>query len=372
MSDSSSRTPWSGSAFAAQFFLWPLIAASEVVAAQAGGFARLMAGAEPDQRPKPEWTTPNRVRLDLTTMELRDFSTATEGTATLVCAPFALHGATISDFAAGHSLVQTLADNSCRRIFVTDWRSATRDMRLLTIDNYLAELNVAIDEIGTPVDLVGLCQGGVMALIYAARFPSKVRKLVLAGAPVDLDAGASLLSLTAKNLPLGLFDEVVRLGEGRVLGQRVIDLWGPALRGQEGALALQIGSRDDRESAALLQRFRTWYDWTVDLPGAYYHQTVLWLFKENRLAEGRFTALGREIDLGEVRQPIFLLAARDDELVAPEQLMAVRRLAGTEPENIESVLEPCSHLGLFVGSTTLASGWSRAARWLAQRECPDR
>src|SRR5260370_3392274 len=111
MSDPSSRTPWPGSAFPAQFFLWPLIAASEVVAAQAGGFARLMAtaGAEPDQRPKPEWTTPNRVRLDLMTMELRDFSTATEGAATLVCAPFALHGATISDFAAGHSLVQTLA-----------------------------------------------------------------------------------------------------------------------------------------------------------------------------------------------------------------------------------------------------------------------
>jgi hypothetical protein len=25
-------------------------------------------------------------------------------------------------------------------------------------------------------------------------------------------------------------------------------------------------------------------------------------------------------------------------------------LIGTEPENIESVLEPCGHLGLFVGS----------------------
>ncbi len=30
----------------------------------------------------------------------------------------------------------------------------------LSIDNYLADLNVAIDGIGAPVDLVGLCQGG--------------------------------------------------------------------------------------------------------------------------------------------------------------------------------------------------------------------
>ena len=353
--------------FPTQFFLWPLIAASEAVAAQAGGLARLMtaACAEPDRRSKPDWTTPNHVRLDLATMELRDFSTTSEGVATLVCAPFALHGATIADFAPGHSLVQTLAHNGCHRVFVTDWRSATTEMRLLTIDDYLAELNVAVDEIGAPVDLVGLCQGGVMALIYAARFPSKVRRLVLAGAPIDMDAAASLLSVTARNLPLGVFDEITRLGEGRVLGQRVIDLWGPALHGQDGAIALQIEARDASETKTLLQRFRAWYDWTVDLPGAYYHQTVLWLFKENRLAEGRFVALGRQIDLNEVRHPIFLLAARDDELVAPGQLLAVRRLVGTERKNIESTVEPCGHLGLFVGAASLDKGWSRAARWLA-------
>ena len=58
-------------------------------------------------------------------------------------------------------------------------------MQFLGIDDYLADLNVLIDEIGAPVDLIGLCQGGWMALVYAARFPGKVRKLVLAGAPVD-------------------------------------------------------------------------------------------------------------------------------------------------------------------------------------------
>ena len=319
---------------------------------------------EPDRRPKPEWTTPNQVRLDLATMKLRDFSTASEGVATLVCAPFALHGATIADFAPGHSLVQTLAHNGCHRVFVTDWRSATTEMRLLTIDDYLAELNVAVDEIGAPVDLVGLCQGGVMALIYAARFPSKVRRLVLAGAPIDMDAAASLLSVTARHLPLGVFDEITRLGEGRVLGQRVIDMWGPALHGQDGAIALQIEARDAGQAKALLQRFRAWYDWTVDLPGAYFHQTVLWLFKENRLAEGRLVVLGRRIDLGEVRHPIFLLAARDDELVAPRQLLAVRGLVGTLPKDIESIVEPCGHLGLFIGAASLEKGWSSAVRWL--------
>jgi poly(3-hydroxyalkanoate) synthetase len=322
--------------------------------------------ATPAHPTKPAWTTANRVRLELPTMELRDFSTGSEGVPALVCAPFALHGATIADFATGHSLVQTLAANGCRRILVTDWRSATRDMRLLTIDSYLAELNVAVDEIGGPVDLVGLCQGGIMALIYAARFPGKVRRLVVAGAPVDIAAGDSVLSLTARQLPAAVFDEVVRLGDGRVLGQRVIDLWRPAMHGADCIAALQAGEGDAAGADALMQRFRDWFEWTVDLPGAYYRQAVLWLFKENRLATGRLTALGRRIDLGTVRQPVFLLAARDDELVAVDQLLATRALVGTPPDRIETVVEPCNHLALFIGARSLAGGWTRAARWLAQ------
>ncbi len=351
-------------AFGLDLFLWPLRAATEAVA-EAARLATATYGT-PVRPTRPSWATPNRVRLELSTMELRDFSTSAHGVPTLVCAPFALHSATLADFAPGHSLVQTLAGHGCPRVFVTDWRSATRDMRLLTIDSYLAELNVAVDEIGAPVDLIGLCQGGVMALIYAARFPEKVRKLVLAAAPVDVEAEPSLLALTARHLPVAVFDEVVRLGDGRVLGQRVIDLWRPALSGADCDAALQSEPGDDGAVATLRQRFRDWFDWTVDLPGVYYHQTVLWLFKENRLAAGRLSALGRRIDLGDVRQPVFLLAARDDELVAVDQLMATRRLLGTPADRIESVVEPCGHLGLFIGARSLAGAWTNAARWLAQ------
>src|SRR6185369_5658759 len=110
------------------------------------------------------------------------------------------------DLAPGHSLIEALIYNGCHRLFLTDWRSATADMRHFTIDSYLAELNVAIDEIGAPVDLVGLCQGGWMALVYAARFPDKVRRLVLAGAPVDTDAGESPLSRLPAKLPMISFE----------------------------------------------------------------------------------------------------------------------------------------------------------------------
>ena len=105
-------------------------------------------------------------------MRLRDFSTEAKGVPTLLCAPFALHGAAISDFAPGHSLVAALRRAGIHRLFITDWRSATTDMRLLGIDQYLADINVLVDEIGGPVELIGLCQGGWMALVYGSALSS--------------------------------------------------------------------------------------------------------------------------------------------------------------------------------------------------------
>ncbi len=354
--------------FPAQKFLWPLIAASEVLAAQANGFARIMAAActVPEPREEATWTTTNHVRLELPTMRLRDFSTGSEGVPALICAPFALHEATVADFAPRHSLVEALLHGGCHRLFVTDWRSATKDMRLLSVDNYLAELNVAVDEIGAPVDLIGLCQGGVMVLIYAARFPDKVRRLVLAGSPIDIDAGTSLFSATARALPLSTLDEVVNFGDGRMLGQRVMDVLRPTLIGNEGVQILQLDGTKEAEAAALADKFHAWYDRTVDLPGVYYHQLLLWLFKENRLAEGHFPALGREIDLATVRHPLFLLAARDDEFVAPQQLLSVRRLVSTQSDAVDTMTEPCNHLTLFMGRVVLNDAWRRIARWLKQ------
>lgn len=87
-----------------------------------------------------------------------------------VDAPYAGHTAMIADFQPGQSLIETLLANGLHHVLLTDWKSATVDMKDLEIDNYLAELVVAIDDLGGRVDLIGLCQGGWMAAMAAARF----------------------------------------------------------------------------------------------------------------------------------------------------------------------------------------------------------
>lgn len=347
-------------------WLWPLAAMAETARATAGLMKSLSADRTLPPPPKPEWASRHSLRLELPTMELRDFSTGGNGPAALVCAPFALHGATIADFAPGHSVVEALQRAGLRRAFVTDWRSATPAMKDFTIDTYLADLNVAVDEFGEPVDLIGLCQGGWLALVYAARFPAKVRRLVLAGVPIDVSAAASRLSELASGTPVEAFEQLVRSGDGLVLGRRALELWTAPFTQLPAEQVLQIAAGSN---PALEERYRRWYDWTVDLPGTYYLQVVHSLYKENEIARAQFTALGRRISPAEVRVPLFLLAARDDEVVAPEQLFAAERLVGTPSGCIARMLMPCGHMSLFIGADTLRRAWPEIAAWL-RRDVP--
>ncbi|MDA9437273.1 alpha/beta fold hydrolase [Bradyrhizobium sp. CCBAU 51627] len=339
--------------------LWPFTAARLAMEAC---FWWLERGPVEQGESELPWTTPATVALELATMRLRDCSRTRSGQPTLVCAPYALHRALIADFAPGHSVVQSLQRGGNDRVYLTDWRSASPEMRHFSIDSYLGDLNVAVDEIGAPVDLVGLCQGGWLSLLYAARFPAKVRRLVLVGAPVDLSV-ESRLSQLARSAPEMVYDQLVARGGGNVSGDEMLHVWSKAPGPDDIALALQRDLSDE-EGAALLARFDRWNAETLNLPGTYYLQIVNWIFRENRIASGQFTALGRAIDLKDVKAPIFLLAGLDDDVVPATQALATASLVGTAPALIAAASEPSNHLGLFMGARTHAHAWPRIAEWL--------
>ena len=173
---------------------------------------------------RPEVATPHVVRLDLRTMVLRDYGRP-GGIPTLVDAPYAGHSAVIADYAKGQSLVETLLVNGLGHVALTDWKSATDDMKDFDVDNYLAELVIAIDDLGGRVNLVGLCQGGWTSAMVAARFPEKVNSLVIAGAPIDTDAGDGAIMHMAHLSPMSFYEDLVRLGGGLMKGKFMLQGW---------------------------------------------------------------------------------------------------------------------------------------------------
>ncbi len=70
--------------------------------------------------------------------------------------------------------MQTLMASGLSRVLVTDWKSATHEMRNFDIDKYLSDIDTIVETLGGTVHLVGLCQGGWMSAMYACRFPGKI------------------------------------------------------------------------------------------------------------------------------------------------------------------------------------------------------
>jgi poly(3-hydroxyalkanoate) synthetase len=110
-----------------------------------------------------------------------------------------------------------------------------------------------------------------------------------------------------------------------------------------------------------------WQRRTLDLPGPYFLEVFDGLFRENRIAAGRFRALGRLVDLGELRCPLFLLAGDRDSIATAGQVLAAATLTGAPTRDVETAIAPCGHLALFIGRDTLKNEWPRIARWLSER-----
>jgi poly-beta-hydroxyalkanoate depolymerase len=189
---------------------------------------------------------------------------------------------------------------------------------------------------------------------------------VLAAAPIDTKAAPSALSALAEASSLAVFQELVRLGSGLVPGQKVLKFWAPESIEQDDIRG--VLESDERVGSPafvnLEAAFRDWHAWTVDLPGAFFLETVQRLYHDNEIARGVFEALGRRIDLAAIKTPMFLVAARDDELVAPAQLFALEHLVGTPSSSINKTVIACRHIGIFVGKAALQNAWPGVARWL--------
>lgn len=320
------------------------------------------------EKPEPKWASRNKILCLLSTFTLRDFSVnATENEIpTLVLPPYAGHTSIIADFHRKQSLVETLLEHGINRVVVTDWHSATLEMKDYNIDNYLAELHVAVTDLGGRVNLIGLCQGGWMASLYAARFPTQVSSLVIAGAPLDTQAGNGTIKNYANKLPLIFFEEIVVAGGGLLKGDYMLDGF-KSMHPQKQFIRKYIELYehiDDVSYVKRIENFDRWYEYTINLPGNWYLQVVRDLFKKNLFIKGKFVGLGKVLNPKFITCPIYLLAGEKDDITPKEQVFNAEKYFGASEKNIIKDLSEGGHIGLFMGENALKNNWLKICDWL--------
>jgi poly(3-hydroxyalkanoate) synthetase len=285
---------------------------------------------------------------------------------TLVLPPQAGHSSHVVDFAPGQSQLAVILDAGLTRLYAMEWRAATAATKHTTITDYLDVVDRAIVLAGGRVNLVGDCQGGWLAAIYAALHPERVHTLTLAGAPIDFHAGESVIAASTRVLTRALgmapYHALVTLNGGNMSGRAVLANF-IAMQPQ-AEIGRQLQLLANLDDPAHVERYRVFEDWfkhTQDIPGAFYLWLVEHLFHGNELIDGRLVVEtdhgGRHADLANITCPLFLLAGARDHITPPPQLFAAADAVGTPSSEIVQRTAAGGHLGLFTGSRALEDDW---------------
>jgi len=247
------------------------------------------------------------------------------------------------------------------RLYSMDWIGATQATKDATISDYLGEIAACIDEIGGPVNLVGDCQGGWLATVYAALHPENVNTLTIAGAPIDFHAGDAVIHESVRALSdedLRFYKNMVALGGGVLKGEFL--LGGFIAIKPENELGKQLQLLVNLREEHHVDRYRAFEDWykhTQDVAGPFYLWLVEHLFVKNELVAGTLTVDGAPVRLDAISCPINMLAGATDHITPPAQVFALADHVSTPPADMLARTTTGGHLGLFMGNEALREHW---------------
>jgi polyhydroxyalkanoate synthase len=231
---------------------------------------------------------------------------------------------------------------------------------------------VSEDAGGQPVQLVGWCLGGILALLAQCADPElRVASTALVASPFDF----SRVPLVAPLRP------VAAVTQGQLVTQLYRALGGaPAPLVKRG---YQLAGFDkylmkpwtiarglhDRELLAQIEAVDAFMDGMHAYPGRTFGQLYHRFFRTNDLADGRLALTDRTLDLADVRVPVLAVAGRGDG-IAP--VAACHHVGELLPGAVSVTLEtaPGGHLGVLTGRAARTTTWALLDRFLVEHWGP--
>ena len=276
------------------------------------------------------------------------------------------------DLRRGCSVAEHLLQGG-RPTYLVDYGEIEYADRNLGLEHWIEEvvptaLRRAAEDAGEPVEVVGWCLGGILALLALAADPKlPVTRAALVASPFDF----AKVPLVAPLRPIA----AVTQGWGitqlyRLLGGAPAPLVkrGYQLAGFDKYLMKPwtvLSNLHDRELLAQIEAVDAFMDRMHAYPGRTFGQLYHRFFRTNDLAGGRFAIEDRTLDLADVPVPVLAVAGRGDG-IAP--VAACHHVADLLPHaKVELATAPGGHLGVLTGRAAAGTTWVLLDAFLDQR-----
>jgi polyhydroxyalkanoate synthase len=265
-------------------------------------------------------------------------------------------------------------------VYVVDWGHPNRACRYDDLGDYVegyldAFVDSALSHSGyDTINLLGICQGGVLSLCYASLFPDKLRNLVLAVTPVDFHAdkdephpSRGFINVWARSLEASDIDLIVDT-LGNVpgdIGGMAFTMMTPMRSLAKYNLTLVEASQDE----AKLMNFLRMEKWLADRPahpGGAARQWLNDLYRENKLVRGELILSGRRVDLADVKMPVLNIYTETDHIIPPPMSRALRTHVGSS--DYTEYVAKGGHIGVMVaGGSARRALREQVSTWLSER-----
>ena len=272
------------------------------------------------------------------------------------------------DLQADRSLVKGLLERG-EDVYIIDWGYPDRSDKYLTLEDYIERfLGGAVDYLRKAhqldaVNLVGICQGGVFSLCYAALNPAKVRNLVTMVTPVDFHTSDNMLSNWNREIDVDLLVDTLGNIPADMMNLTYLMLKPWRLFAQKYVGMVDI--LDDKKAMEDFLRMEKWIFDSPDQAGEAFREFNTQFFQGNGFVEGGVRIGDQDVHLGLVEMPILNIFAEQDHLVPPDASRVLRDLAGTD--DYTELSFKGGHIGIYVSGRAQKEVPDTIHEWLAKR-----
>jgi len=273
----------------------------------------------------------------------------------------------VLDLQPDRSLVRRLLDAGLS-VYLIDWGDPDDADRCLDLEDYVERhlggcvRHILVSRGTSSLDLLGVCQGGVLSLCYTALHRREVANLVTLTTPVDFHTPDNLLSKWVRELDTELLRQSGNV-PGEALNRLFLALM-PLRLTQQKYVRLLAGNSDQRA----LEDFVRMERWIFDSPpqaAVALAEFVRWFYQENRLIRGTLRIGGKRVDLAAIVQPVLNLYALGDHIVPPGASAAMERCLGSRDYTGCGI--DTGHIGMYASRKGADEIPSRILSWLRER-----
>ena len=255
-------------------------------------------------------------------------------------------------------------------VYLIDWGFPTKSDRFLSMDDYInGYINTCVDVIRKKhqiekINILSICQGGTLSVIYSALYPNKVKNLVTHVTPIDFSTNEGLLFRWSRDMD---FDALVDANHGLIPGDFLnqgFDMLKPMMKLQKQQTLTNLLDNQDKLMNYL--RMEKWISESPDQAGECFRQFMKDLYQNNKLVKGELEVGGKKVNLKHLSAPLLNIYATEDHLVPPAATKPLNDLVGSTDKELYSFKG--GHIGVFVGSRSQKELAPAVAAWLKNRD----